>query len=90
MTNYPDRYVITGIVKDGQHKNERVYLYWTEEGGGWWQWGPDGWAYRFENKSGARFEDAMRCAKKGVGPYYYSVHPESVEVYATPAIVTVR
>lgn len=86
---YPDRYVITGIVKDGKEKGKRVWLYYSEEGGGWWMWSPiEGWAYRFEIKSGYKFKDALLCAPK-TGPWYYNVDPETVEIRPTPAIVKV-
>lgn len=88
MGKYPDRYVITGLVAKGEHKGERVWIYFSEEGGGWWQWGPEAWAKRFEKKEGRDFDDALLCAPK-VGPWYYSVDPESIEARAVPAKVTV-
>ena len=85
---YPDRYVITGVVAEGEHKGERVWIYFSEEGGGWWQWGPEGWAKRFEAKEGHKYDDALLCAPK-TGPWYYRVDPARVEVRAVPAKVTV-
>lgn len=92
---YPDRYVITGLVKEGDRAGERVWIYFSEEGGGWWQWGPEGWAYRFEDKTSERFQDAMRCAKgetwteSTVGPWYNAADIATVEAVAVPANVTV-
>lgn len=93
MTKYPDRFVITGLIaKDAEalrvKKGDRVWLYWSPEGGGWWQWGPEGWAERFESKSGKTFEDAMVSAT-GVGPWYNVPDPETIEVLSVPAIVKV-
>lgn len=96
-TSFPDRYVITALVKEGENKGRRVWLYWSPEGGGWWQWSDaEAWAFRFEATSGERFDDALLCArgttwlKSGCGPWYYFVDFSTVEVRATPAIVTVR
>lgn len=92
---YPDRYVITAIVADGRYKGKRVWIYWSPEGGGWWQWGPEGWAERFENTDTDKFRDAMRCAtgatwtKKSCGPWYSYPDPATIEVRSVPAIVTV-
>lgn len=92
---YPDRYVITGTVKEGEHQGEKVWLRWSEEGGGWWMWGPEGWAHRFDAPEGARFEDAMRCAtgqtwtNSTVGPWNYAADISTVKVEPTTAIVTV-
>jgi hypothetical protein len=90
---YPDRYVITGIVaEDAPHvrvkKGDRVWLYWSHEGGGWWQWGSEGWARRFEQKAGREYDDAVKCAPK-VGPWYSMPDPATIETVAVPAIVTV-
>jgi hypothetical protein len=88
MSEYPDRYVITGIVAEGEKAGLKVWLYWDPEGGGWWQWGPEGWAERFEAKEGRRYDDAIRCAPK-TGPWYYYVDPATVKTEAVPAIVKV-
>lgn len=88
MGRYPDRYVITGVAQPGaRDAGERVWLYWSPEGGGWWQWGPEGWAFRFEAMEGTRFEDAMRSAEK-VGPFWYWPIG-GIEARPVPAIVTV-
>lgn len=94
---YPDRYVITGIVKEGDRKGQKVWLYWSPEGGGWWQWSSHAsWAMRFESKDGARYEDAIRCARgtkwleNGCGPWYYYVDFDTVDTESVPAIVEVR
>jgi hypothetical protein len=93
---YPDRYIITGKVAEGENKGKTVYLYWSDEGGGWWQWSDSvNWAYRFEEPSGSRFEDALLCAgdknwtKHSCGPWYFFADPKSVEVIAVPAKVHV-
>lgn len=93
---YPDRYIITGRVAKGSEVGKEVYLYWTEEGGGWWQWTSDkGCAHRFERPSGDRFKDAMNCAtdnnwtKASCGPWYYSADPKTVKHISVPAIVKV-
>lgn len=95
MKKYPDRYIISGIVKDDKHKGQKVCIYWTPEGGGWWQWGPEEMAERFESQDDPRFKDALRCAtgqtwtKATCGPWYYSADLETVKVEAVPAIVKV-
>lgn len=91
---YPDRYIITALVKDDHPtvnvaKGDRIYLYWSNEAGGWWQWSNAiGWAYRFETKSGSRFDDAMLVAAK-VGPWYNYPDPATIEAINVPAIVKV-
>lgn len=97
VKEYPDRYVITGMVNEGEYKGQKVWLYWSAEAGGWWQWSRDAqWACRFEHASGERYEDAMKSAKgskwmpNGCGPWYYFVDLNSVEVEPVPAIVNVR
>lgn len=97
MSKYPDRYVITALVKEGKNKGKRVWLYWSPEAGGWWQWSDaEGLAHRFEAPHGARFEDAMHSSRgstwqpNGCGPWYYFVDFDTVEAAPTPAIVTVR
>lgn len=86
---YPDRYVITAIVKEGENKGKKVWLYWIEESGGWWQWSDsEAWAYRFETKSGQRFDDAMKSCPK-MGPWYYYPDPSTIKAEPTPAIVKV-
>lgn len=89
MSEHPNRYVITALVKEGEKKGRRVFLYWSPEGGGWWQWNEaEGWAERFEAKAGHRFEDAVLCAPD-VGPWYNRPDPETIEVREVPAIVKV-
>lgn len=76
---------ITGVVAEGEHKGERVWLYWSSESGGWWQWGPYGWRYEFPDQDGERFKDAWRCAtaqtwtKKTCGPWYLAPDLASIE-----------
>jgi hypothetical protein len=89
MTKYPDRYVITALVADGDHKGERVYLRWAEEAGGWWYWGPEARAYRFESRSGDKFDDAVWCAQRTGRPQWYAPDLSTIEVRAVPAIVEV-
>ena len=91
----PDRFVITGIVKEGKHEGESVWVGWTPEGGGWWQWGPEAWAERFPSETDPRFEDAMRSARgetwttKSCGPWYYYPDMSTVKSVRVPAIVSV-
>lgn len=91
---YPDRYIITAkTVKDSPtvkvEKGERIWLYWSPEGGGWWQWSKaKDWAERFPDKNGPRFKDAIACAPD-VGPWFYVPDPETIETVAVPAIVTI-
>ena len=93
--DYPDRYVITAIVADGEHKGERVWITWSPEGGGWWQWGPEGWAERFASTKDERFKDALRCAKgetwtkASCGPWYYAPDLATIEAREVPARVRV-
>lgn len=93
---YPDRYVITGIVEKGDDKGRKVFLGWTEEGGGWWQWSlHKSGANRFTDTDNERFKDAIRCAtgktwtKSTCGPWYYMPDISSVKVEEVPAIVKV-
>lgn len=93
---YPDRYIITGKVAKGENKGETVYLYFSEEGGGWWQWSNnEAWALRFESKDDRRIEDALLCAgdknwtKHSCGPWYYSADPKTVKLVAVPAKIKV-
>lgn len=93
---HPDRYIITGIIRDGlKDAGEKVWLYWSPEGGGWWQWGPEGWAKRFAGDHGAEFEDALKCAKgetwlrDTVGPWYNKPEISTIKVERVPAIVEV-
>lgn len=98
MMSYPDRYVITALVAETSDrgrevwkvkKGDRVWLYFSEEGGGWWQWSNSPrWAYRFEEKSGRKYEDAIHCAPKA-GPWFNRVDPKTIEVRAVPAIIKV-
>jgi hypothetical protein len=85
MSTYPDRYVITGI---SEHTGKRVWLYFDPEGGGWWQWGSEQLAKRFEDRDNEQFEDAMLCAPK-TGPWYDKPKEGTIEVRPVPAIVTV-
>ncbi len=85
-TRLPDCFSISGKVKDGEHKGETVWLYWSPEGGGWWQWSSaKGCAYRFSSKDDQRFKDAWPCAKgetwlgHTVGPWYYMPDIETIE-----------
>ena len=92
---FPDRYVIRARVAEDSRdgvwqvkKDSFVWLYWSHEGGGWWQWGPEGWARRFEAKEGREYEAALRDAPK-VGPWFNKPDPATIETVAVPAIVTV-
>ena len=90
MATYPDRYVITALAaKTSKDRGKRFWLYWSPEAGGWWQWGPEAWAERFESQSGARFDDAKLCAPKS-GPHWAFPDPTTIEVRAVPAIVETR
>lgn len=93
--NYPDRYVITAIVADGQHKGEHVWICWSPEGGGWWQWtNAERWAKRF-TQDDREFKGALACAKgetgdkTSCGPWYLRPDMDSIEIRAVPAIVEV-
>jgi hypothetical protein len=89
MSEYPDRFVVTAIARpDARDAGKRFWLYWSPEGGGWWQWGPEGWAYRFESVDDKRLSDALACAPK-VGPFWAWPDEGSIEVVAVPAIVKV-
>lgn len=81
--SHPDRYVITGSTKEG----ERRWLHWLEECGGWWQWGSEGHAERFSEKSGRRYEDALWCAKNTLP--LCEIDPDTVETVAVPAVVKI-
>ena len=81
-------YQVRGLIaKDepdlSKKKGDEVWLYWSEEGGGWWQWGPKGWAYTFMNKL-----EAEKAPKGCPGPWYNVPDPETIEIVAgeyTPA-----
>jgi hypothetical protein len=89
MSEYPDRYVITSIAReDARDAGKRHWLYWSPEGGGWWQWGPEGWAYRFQSMDDPKLKDALSAAPK-MGPWWHWPDPTTIEVVAVPAIVTV-
>lgn len=95
---YPDRYVITALVAESHDrgssvwnvkKGDRVWLYWTDESGGWWQWSnAEGWAYRFQSKDDKRLSDALRSSVN-MGPWFYKPDPKTIEVRPVPAIVKV-
>lgn len=96
MSEYPDRYIITALIKDGDpegywrsQKGDKIYLYWTDEGGGWWQWSNAiGWAYRFQSMDDPKLAEALRSAPK-MGPWFYRPDPSTIKVVPTPAIVKV-
>jgi hypothetical protein len=77
---------ITGIVAEGERKGERVWIYWSPEGGGWWQGGPFGWRERFSSVEDKRFKDALLCAKgegwskKTCGPWYKMADLSTIEI----------
>lgn len=94
---YPDRYVITALVAEDSEKRhpaidrkkgDRIWLYWTDEGGGWWQWGSEGWAYRFQSMDDKKLQEALSSAPK-MGPWYNRPDPKTIEVRPVPAIVKV-
>lgn len=95
MKKRPNRYVITGIVRNGENKGKKVWIHWSPEGGGWWQWGPEAWAQRFTENHGPRFEDALRTAKgenwtkDTCGPWFDKADVATVAVEEVPAIVVV-
>lgn len=88
MAKLDHTYIITGKVAAGKHAGETVAIYHSPEGGGWWQWGPIGWATPFviDGKStNEEFKDAINCALGntwcgGCGPYYYAVDLLSVQL----------
>ncbi|RVG03960.1 hypothetical protein CN230_29085 [Sinorhizobium meliloti] len=82
----PERYVITAQVKAGEHRGERVWLHLTSENGGWWQWGPENVAKRFDSASSHEFKDALSYGAI-TGPAPYVPDPETIEVQAVPASV---
>ncbi|GEM_PF-4968873 len=83
-----NEYIIVGDVADGKHAGETVAIYWSPEGGGWWQWGPIGWATPFviDGKStNEKFKDAINCALGniwcgGVGPWFFKTDPATVHI----------
>ena len=86
---YPDRYIIQALVKEGEYKGQRITLYFSQEGGGWWQWSKyDGWNYRFQSMDDPHLNDALRSAPK-MGPWYFYPDASTIEVVAVPAIVKV-
>lgn len=93
--SYPDRYIITALCGvDGNEvwrsqKGDRIYLYWTDEGGGWWQWAnAESWSYRFQSKDDPKLEQALKSAPN-VGPWFYRPDPKTIEVRPVPAIIKV-
>ena len=74
-------FLITQVAQPGaRDAGKRFWLYFSQEGGGWWQWGPKAWARRFDAQAGADFEDAILCAPK-VGPHW-AMPVGAVEVVA--------
>lgn len=83
-----DEYIIVGTVEEGKHTGETVAIYWSPEGGGWWQWGPIGWATPFaidRKSTNERFKDAINTALSntwcgGCGPWFYKTDPTTVRI----------
>jgi hypothetical protein len=87
----PDCWVITAIANDAaRDAGKRFWLNWSEESGGWWGWGPEAWACRFQDRDGARFKDAMLVAPTS-GPYWAKPDPDTIEVrqYNAPRPVAI-
>lgn len=87
---YPDRLVITSVAAKSSKfakAGERSWLYLSPEAGGWWQWGPEKWAYRFDEND-TRLKDAIASAPH-VGPWWNYPDPESIEVKKVPVIVEI-
>lgn len=57
-------------------KGDTVWLGWTHEGGGWYQWQADmNSAKLFDDP-----ENAGKAARTCPGPWFYQPSPESIEV----------
>ena len=100
MTNYPDKYIIRSKVAEDCpqfkiKKGDYSYLYFSPEGGGWWQWSNlEAWARRFDSATNKEIVDALQSCNPtnwcgGTGPWFYKPEPHSIEVVAVPAKVKV-
>ena len=80
VESLPKSYRIRGRVKANHaplkiRKGDAVWLSWTPEGGGWFQWSKDeAWAREFEGEAAG-----MKAASGCPGPWYYETDPASVE-----------
>lgn len=92
MTRHLDRRIITALTskKASDGPGKRIYLYWTPEAGGWWQWSTSkGWAYRFQPDQDVKLENALKEAPK-MGPHFYWPEPKTIEVISVPTIVETK
>lgn len=72
---YRPKYIATGTLVEGK-KRTKVYLTWTEEGGGWYQWCTSkSWANLFSSE-----ESAMRNAKACPGPSFLMPSPGTITI----------
>lgn len=72
-------WAIKGIVRepkmDRDKPNKVVWMNWTDESGGWYQWGSEGWRKAFETK-----EDALKIARTwDVGPWYDKPDEDTID-----------
>ena len=73
------KYVITAITsyRATHGAGRKVWLYWSREGGGWWQWSNnESWAKKFTGTE--NIPDIINCAKE-MGPHWYWVEPKTVK-----------
>ena len=61
-------------LRDGVEAKVKVALYYSEEGGGWWQWGPEAW------RQGRRNEDEARASALTAGPWFHKPEPDEIRV----------
>lgn len=87
------RYIVRGkVAKSAAHvkveAGETVYLYWTSEAGGWFNWSPT-----LDIAKPFKTIDEARDASRSNGPWYYVPSPESIEIlpvdYTPPQAATI-
>lgn len=84
-TQETKHYVITALAASSKNRpRKRIWLYWSREGGGWWQWSQyERWAEQFSKPKGKSFDDALKCAPI-VGPHYDRPDISTIEVWELP------
>lgn len=66
--------------RGGKTERVEVWLYFSDEGGGWWQWGAKGWRRGVESE-----ETARKIAGGAPGPWFYKPEPDEIEIIREPS-----